>query len=1085
MAGKTYLHHGPNLYALVERFLEEHPEVRRTDGSSLYIVPDAAAPKLRSLKIRYFLQSDEQSHPDAPFLTYSRFLTRLATRLNLPGIFLNFNQRLVLLNHAVAEVRSRLHFFRFPTEAAPATVLTSLLHFFDALRLNQAENVLQLSQQLGLPLSGEDHLRNDLYHLYSKYRQLLGERYLDEAALLQKCLDSLSPQTLHRYFPELQIVVWEDPTYFAETHRKLVQRLRELGIQQHLLFQDGRNLQIFEDQEKLRSCLQSLADHREPYGDPENFEKALFNLKHSVPSGKKKIFLIDEVDRLREVQQLAGEIRRLTIDEGLAYNEIAISSPQLQHYLPLLEMLFSRFRIPYQVKESLRLENSLIVQHLFLPLQLVAEDYRLEVLLNLLRSPFFNYRQHFDELLLQTALNGLRIRSGKEELLQQIQRAKHYYSHRASAEEDSTGLAEVYQRLEAVLRAVFEDAAFFEQEHSAEAIYRYLLSLIEKHRMSRRILADGAATPDSLFPNRHEHLEALRRLLDLLHFWQLTSPKRRFTARQLQAEMEPLLKLGTYRPRRPDARGVQIIPFSQVSTPGFRVLFLLGMEDGVFPTAGSAEFVPRQLLPERLRAFAGERSPSQERRLFLRILHLPVERLYFSYPRYHQESPVLPSIFLRELIRIQGGNLPRPERTPLFQINDLLEKAARQAPRWLTETDTTHRLAQLLDQTFPEARWQLLRHQLTVAAKRRLEAAPGLWEGNLSTAPAVSRWLQHYYRRAHLSVTQLETFGQCPQIFFFERILRISPEAVAEEFISPLDRGALVHQILFRFYRDFPETERRLEHLLSLAEEELENLPVQHGLLWQLEKDFLIGSPDSPGLLQAFWENERVESANYHTHPLHFEFSFGHIPEDKQLVDPHSVDTPYVHTEAGDSFFFKGKIDRIEVSPEGALLIVDYKTGSSSTFQAMWRGESLQLPIYLQAATHFLQKNHPAITMGGAAYYQLKNVHEISKKMVFCSDGVQILEKPKNRMVVLPDKRFTEGDQPLTLEEFVQRTFRFAVQYIREIRRGRFPHTLKAANCHNFWGECPYLPLCRLNADKQAWRRRASERSEKTGRDPQ
>ncbi len=1072
MAGKIHLHHGPNLYHLVEQFLDRYPEVRRTDGSSLYIVPDSAAARIRFLKKRYFTGRDQNAHPDEPFLSHRQFLLRLISRLNLPGVLLSFNQRLILLSHALAAVRQQLNFFRFPTDAASAPVLSGLLHFFDALRLNEETTVLRQSRQLGLQLSAEDRLYNDLYLLYTRYRKLLEGRFLDEADSLRAIIPILVPEILEKYFPGLQIIVWEDPVYFSELHRQLVKRFQELGVDQYLLLQDGRNQQIFEDQKKLRSRLQALAHRREPYSDPENFERALFTLKHPAPQWKKEIFVSDEVNRLQEVRQLAGEVRRLVVDEGFRYNEIAISSPGLRHYLPLLEMVLTRFQIPYQVQESLSLEKSLVVQHLFLPLQLAAEDYRLDILLNLIRSPFYAYRELYDENLLQTALNGLRIRSGRKELLRQIRQAKHYYSHRGTGEEEeSARLADVYQRLEKILTAVFEDAAFFEQEHPAREIYRYLVSLIEKHDFSRRILQGSSEEPDALFLTRHEHLAALRHLLETLHFWQRTGPDRRFTARELRAELSPILKLFTYRARRPDSQGLQIIPFSRVTVPTFRALFLLGMEDGVFPATGPTDFVPRQYFPERLQALASDYSLSQERRQFLRILQLPVEKLYFSYPRYQQENPVLPSVFLRELARIRGGELPRAPRTPLFKQNDLLEKAARHSPRWLGEADTLRRLSQLLGEPFSAERHLLLRHQLIVEEKRRQEADAGPWEGNLTTAGTVSRWLQRYYQRAHFSVTQLETFGKCPQIFFFERILRITPEEAAEEFISPLDRGALVHQILFRFYREFTEGERQRETLLALAEEELEKLPVQHGLLWQLEKEFLIGSSDSPGLLEAFWENEKTESANYYTQPRHFEFSFGRIPEEKHLVDPHSVNEPFVYREGEEEFLFKGKIDRVEIAPDGTLLIVDYKTGGTSTFNAMWRGESLQLPIYLLAAEYFLKRHNPAATMGGAAYYQVKSPRELGKRLVFCREDARILVEQPYRVVTLPDPKYALGEDPATLEDFVQRAFGFAARYIRLIRRGYFPHTPESANCQSFWKNCPYLPLCRRNPAKQAWQR--------------
>src|SRR5205807_3914085 len=108
-----------------------------------------------------------------------------------------------------------------------------------------------------------------------------------------------------------------------------------------------------------------------------------------------------------------------------------------------------------------------------------------------------------------------------------------------------------------------------------------------------------------------------------------------------------------------------------------------------------------------------------------------------------------------------------------------------------------------------------------------------------------------------LAATQLETYGLCPFKFFGERILGVreieEPEAV--ETITPLDRGALLHDILDRFFsqlvRDglvpvrtegLDECRRRLR---TIADE-----------VWRgLEKGGAVG-------LLCVWEGEEARSLN-------------------------------------------------------------------------------------------------------------------------------------------------------------------------------------------------------------------------------
>jgi len=50
---------------------------------------------------------------------------------------------------------------------------------------------------------------------------------------------------------------------------------------------------------------------------------------------------------------------------------------------------------------------------------------------------------------------------------------------------------------------------------------------------------------------------------------------------------------------------------------------------------------------------------------------------------------------------------------------------------------------------------------------------------------------------------------------------------------------------------------------------------------------------------------------------------------------------------------FRGKIDRIDLMPHGALRVTDYKTGKvTASKDPLSGGQSLQLPLYARAADH-------------------------------------------------------------------------------------------------------------------------------------
>ena len=56
------------------------------------------------------------------------------------------------------------------------------------------------------------------------------------------------------------------------------------------------------------------------------------------------------------------------------------------------------------------------------------------------------------------------------------------------------------------------------------------------------------------------------------------------------------------------------------------------------------------------------------------------------------------------------------------------------------------------------------------------------------------------YREKPISITELETYQQCPFKLFVSKILRIQEPSVVELELSPMDIGNILHSIVYKFY---------------------------------------------------------------------------------------------------------------------------------------------------------------------------------------------------------------------------------------------------------------------------------------------
>jgi ATP-dependent helicase/nuclease subunit B len=207
------------------------------------------------------------------------------------------------------------------------------------------------------------------------------------------------------------------------------------------------------------------------------------------------------------------------------------------------------------------------------------------------------------------------------------------------------------------------------------------------------------------------------------------------------------------------------------------------------------------------------------------------------------------------------------------------------------------------------------------------------------------------------SPTRLERWAGCPHRHLVEDLLRAAPVENPEDvlMITALDKGSLVHDAL--------------EHFLKLvlqrpqAEQPQPGQPwttADHALLQEIGAAFcdryeamgLVGRP-------IFWARDRrriladLDATLVHdsahrttngTAPMAAELAFGFVGESLPAVE--------VPLPDGRTLLVRGRIDRIDITRDGTVHVIDYKTGSARSYDGLTAedpvagGTKLQLPLY-------------------------------------------------------------------------------------------------------------------------------------------
>jgi ATP-dependent helicase/nuclease subunit B len=297
------------------------------------------------------------------------------------------------------------------------------------------------------------------------------------------------------------------------------------------------------------------------------------------------------------------------------------------------------------------------------------------------------------------------------------------------------------------------------------------------------------------------------------------------------------------------------------------------------------------------------------------------------------------------------------------------------------------------------------------------EIAPGRFSGQLSGV-ALQRALPAFAfgADAPLSAHQLEDHATCAFRTLGKRLLRIDVDDRDDAELGPRERGTLLHRCLERFFRRMRDEGRlplrgvpeEIALLREVASAEMEAFAAEehvgHRALWELKRAELL-----EGLVA-------VVEAGREARPLELERSFGFEDQDSWPALRFSD----VHV--------RGIVDRIDLLPDGTLLVIDYKSSRVDSLNPRLKPQALLAPEFQLALYAAMLRQRDPSARVDAAYLSLKDARRTKSLR---ENGVDL--------------------EALPLAAAVQ-------ERVEKMRAGRFP--VRPMSCDY----CLLKPLCRLVA---------------------
>jgi len=647
-----------------------------------------------------------------------------------------------------------------------------------------------------------------------------------------------------------------------------------------------------------------------------------------------------------EVTAVAKGILQLVDRGGYSFYDIGVVAREMGDYAPLIKRIFNLHRIPFISNAGEPASRYHLTKTVFLLTSILEGDFRRSEIIDLASSHYCNIRAFCPEGIeperdiWDMITRTIGISRGIEEWHKLDRYIQDGFTYRGDEEEADMDLTIPGIEIEGLMRFVLsieEDYNSLPRVSSWRDYVERIHVLIEKYVRIEDFIIEALRSLEVLDHIGHEvslkeFLETFRRSLD-----------RRF------------IPIGDE-----NIAGVQVLDAMAARGVTFKVLFLLGMNEKIFPrniredpflrdsARGVLERGLGYKITEKLAGY------EEEKLLFYLLLSSARERIYIYYQRTDEEGQIrIPSWYLSE---IKKGYIVREIHVPRRMVDKFLSSEFFDAPLLTPKELAIRSIFEGKDPTPILSKFNLapfIYKQGVRSLRLHEKMTHGLTLCDGVTGPIDYHW--HHLVKIGFSPTNLERYARCPFSYFARHVLRLKrlshPEAILQ--LSPSDIGNLCHKILRRFYgREF-DSIRSAENIQRFLHEDASIIfreyrqanPTGYPLLWDLLQERLeivLGAMISRDISE-------MTSEGFVPHSLEIQAA-GYLTRDV----------------SGDirQIIVRGILDRIDIKPgTGLFRVIDYKFRSGNradsddrnlTLSAI-RGRRLQPPLYLLMALSYLR----------------------------------------------------------------------------------------------------------------------------------
>ncbi|HZJ56832.1 MAG TPA: helicase-exonuclease AddAB subunit AddB, partial [Clostridia bacterium] len=678
--------------------------------------------------------------------------------------------------------------------------------------------------------------------------------------------------------------------------------------------------------------------------------------RYTMPTKDVEIFTAGNI--YTEIEEAARNIQSLCRDGGIRYKDIAVVTRDLTEYEGLISAIFPQYSIPFFIDRKKPIDSHPLVTLVISMMDIFVHNWSYESVFRYLKTGLTGIvREDVDVLENYILANGIRGSQWTRGEDWDYRPDSGFYSGKITGREHS-----VIDRVNNTRQNILKPLMDFRRNtrgrtpvrDMCSAVYEFLCDLGVPELIEERI--DDLREAGSL-NLANEYAQIWNIVMEVLD---QTVEAMGEESMGIERFMEVLSigfsehKIGLI---PPSLDQVLVGSVERSRSHEIKALFILGVNDGVFPAPPGEEGILSDRDRQTLRGMGVELAQDTRTRAFeeqfiiYSTLSTTGGRLFISYPiADHEGRTMRPSIIISRLKKLFPKIRERNNLSETSSQEDTFNMVSAPLPTFNQLISAVRRgtLGHGVDPLWKHVRsWYEGQESWGERVERVVE-----WMGYSNQAEKVGtkRAAMLYGSPMYSSISRLEQYAACPFSYYLRYGLGAKERRVYA--LAPPDMGSFMHDCIDVFssrIKDagigWEELDRDWCHgeISSIVDELLEK-----------KMGWLVNSSDRYRYLivrlkrivaRAIWIiREHIIRSGFE--PIGYEVSFGESEDD--IFPPIVLELP-----SGDKIHLVGRIDRVDAhkGKDGTYIrIIDYKSGSRSfRLSDVYYGLQIQLVTYLGA----------------------------------------------------------------------------------------------------------------------------------------